>query len=80
MTLTPARDLRNWKDIIKEMNVDDRAAVSFVTLVRTSNHGYQEACKILFHLLKDRKGLEHKSASSWLHNACSEALEALNSA
>ena len=54
LTLQPNTELVNWKQIlVDELGIDDRAIQSFVALVREGPLGYQEACRVLHHLLKE---------------------------
>jgi len=84
MTLKPDPELKIWKDILlDDLGVDPRALQPFVALVRRGHHGYQEGCRLLAHLLKD-KDLSSQcyrtssSASSWMHRASHECHEALD--
>ena len=79
-----------WIDVIKQdLQCDESACKAFVKLFRIAPdgapHGYMEACRVLAHTLKDK----HKDLEDWrypvedwsryLHKACEEAYEALDS-
>ena len=93
MTLTPHPDLRSYeKFLIKDLELDNRALKPFVTLVRRSDLGYSEACRVLYHGLKDKmnigdprydrgpdgKDRDPAAHSKWFKGAADEALRALD--
>ena len=92
MTLMPHAELRHFEGLLKnDLKVDQRALVPFLTLVRKGELGYSEACRVLYHGLKDKKAIEdpedpryHRdyddpaAKSKWFKKAAEEALEALD--
>jgi len=79
-TLEPPKDLVCWKWLLEEhMRIEQWAVEPFIELVRGGRLGYQEACRILAHLVKDSdSGSTWSSSSSkWLYRCCHEALEAI---
>ena len=93
MTMTPDSQLQDYEDILRgTLNLDDRGLTPFVTLVRRGPLGYSEACRILYHGLKDKNNthdprfprgpdgedLDPTRHSRWFKKASEEALEALD--
>ena len=79
MTLRTHVELYDYKKLLMDdLGIDNRALHSFVDLVRTKPYGYNEACKVLHHLLKDHfEKTWTKNASRWLHTSCTESIEAI---
>ena len=93
MTLTPDAHLVDYEDLLKgTLNLDRRALNPFVTLVRRGPLGYSEACRVLYHGLKDKmntedprfprgpdgEDLDPTGKSRWFKKASEEANEALD--
>ena len=93
MTLAPAGDLVDYKDLlVEDLELDQRALEPWILLVRRGDHGYSEACRVLYHGLKDKRnygsyykddgpGSKDKgpvALRKWWKNTSNEAHEALN--
>ena len=62
LTLRPDPFMNHWRPVIKgPLGCDDRACQMFVRLLETGapSHGYMEGCRILAHLMKDKKKKEN---------------------
>ena len=93
MTLTPHPQLRHYEKLLKEdLQLDSRSLDPFVALVRRSELGYSEACRVLYHGLKDKmdfgdprfhrgpdgRDRDPDAHSKWFKGAAEEALSALD--
>ena len=78
MTLQP-RVPADWEQVLHEHieNLDDEAIGATMSLGTTEGKfGCIEVCRIIYHILKDRKaGVE--PSNGWLIKACKEAFEAI---
>ena len=72
MTLRTHVELYDYKKLLMDdLGIDNRALDSFVDLVRTKPYGYNEACRVLHHLLKDHfEQTWSSSASRWVYKSC----------
>ena len=81
MTLAPPPDLKCWAAILVEQKIDIDAVTDLRNVItggHEGNHGYYEAIRIIAHLIKDTEHAEwRKGPLAWLHNACSESLNAM---
>ena len=76
----PFQDLVCWREILEgaELELDWVALSDWVQLARSSDLGYLEGCKIVYHLLKDSEDRDgSSSASGWLKKAVLDSNEAL---
>ena len=94
MTLAADPDLRNYENLmLEDLELDKRSLDPFVTLVRRSGLGYSEACRVLYHGLKDKKnsgdpryddngpdgkGRDPQAHSKWFKKAAEDAMMALD--
>ena len=93
MNLAPDSELRIYEELLRgDLALDARALDPFVSLVRRGPLGYSEACRVLYHGLKDKlktddprvprgpDGEDRDPArhSKWFKRATEEALEALD--
>ena len=91
MTLAAEPDLRNHeKLLVMDLELDKRSLDPFVSLVRRSELGYSEACRVLYHGLKDKRDIGHprydgkgpdgkgRDHSKWFKSASEEAMRALD--
>ena len=78
--------LHHWVQVVREdLGCDQDACQALVTLLKTNPkeapYGYNEACRILAHMLKDKQkqGDFHDPGtwSKWMKKACLESIEAL---
>ena len=84
MTLAPPPDLKCWAAILNEQKIDIEAVMDLRNVIAGGHgihgvdHGYYEAIRIIAHFIKDTEHAEwRKGPSAWLHNACSESLNAM---
>ena len=82
MTLAPPPDIKCWAPILVEQEIDFNAMTDLREVIAGGqaggSHGYYEAIRIIAHLIKDTEHPEwRKGPSAWLHNACSESLNAM---
>ncbi len=83
MTLTPEKDLGNWKEVLhKEMGCDKEACKAFVHVVKEHGlRGMLECCRIIAHLIKDKDTTvvqAHGDWSHWLRRSCKDADDVLH--
>eukprot|EP00972_Heterocapsa_arctica_P104310 15376275-Heterocapsa_arctica.AAC.1 len=63
MTLEGTSNLKQWQRLlVNEMCIDEPATKAFVHLAQSGNYGYQEACRVLHHLLKDKDATGNPSS------------------
>ena len=93
MTLAPHPELRNYEKLLMEdLELNGQALGPFVSLVRRGELGYSEACRVLYHGLKDKKNFKDPrydrgpdgrdrdpdAQSKWFKKTAEEAMRALD--
>ena len=78
LTLKPDQQLQCWeKVLVDDLDLDDFGTGGLVELIRQGRLGYQEGCRIIAHLLKDREEEWKTSPSRWLCKVAEESREAV---
>ena len=87
ITLAPQRNLRDYEELLTtHYGCDDQALGPFVSLATNGPDGYMEACRLIYHMIKDKKAFADPSAgpadphyySKWLKRASDRALQDLS--
>ncbi len=83
MTLTPQKDLGNWKEVLhEEMGCDKESCKAFVHVVKEHGlRGMLECCRIIAHLIKDKDTTvvqAHGDWSHWPRRSCKDADDVLH--